>query len=217
MSTGRGERRTGAETREEILRVALQLFTEKGFEGTSTRDISAALGITKSSLYYHFPNKEAIVASLMAQRRYEVDDLVDWIVAQPPTPGLLQRAALRWLDSTTPERLQAIRLNQANQPIIKRLVDRGEDVRSAFERVVDVLVPDDVTPEDRLLTRMTFLTVSAALLAAEGTGASPSEVLATARRASIALSEAVTYPDNAVQPIPGRRRGAAAAATSSTA
>ena len=57
-STG-GERRTGAETRAEILRVALKLFTEKGFEATSIRDISGELGITKSSLYYYFENNDA--------------------------------------------------------------------------------------------------------------------------------------------------------------
>ena len=193
MTTVRGERRTGAETRAEILRVALRLFTEKGFEGTSTRDISAALGITKSSLYYHFPNKEAIVASLAVERRHEVDDLVEWIAAQPAAPDLLQRAALRWLDGTTPERLAAIRLVHANQPIMKRLVDRGEDVRSAFERVVDLFVDAHTTPQDQLLVRMTFDTLGAAILAAQGAAAGPDEIMVAARRACIALSDARTH------------------------
>lgn len=194
MSIGTGERRTGAQTRAEILRVALRLFTEKGYEGTSTRDISSALGITKSSLYYHFENKEAIVASLAAERRRDVDDLVEWILVQPATPDLPQRAVLRWVESTTPERLQAMRLAMANQPIMRRLVERGEDVRSAFDRVVDVLVPDDASPTDRLLIRMAFDTVGAALVAAEPAGTDPAEVLAAAQRASVALTEAVARP-----------------------
>jgi AcrR family transcriptional regulator len=84
------DRQAGAETRAEILRVALRLFTEKGYEGTSTRDISSALGMTKSSLYYHFRNKEEIVASLLAERRHDLDALIEWI-----TPDLAQRAASR--------------------------------------------------------------------------------------------------------------------------
>lgn len=191
MTTSTGnERRTGAETRAEILRVALKLFTEKGFEATSTRDISGALGITKSALYYHFENKGAIVASLVEERRHEVDDLIDWIAAQPAAPDLLERAALRWVEGATPERLQVMRFAQANQPVMRRLVD--SDIRSAFERVVDLLVDEDAAAEDRLLTRMAFDTVSAALLSAQGTDAGPNDVISAARHATVALARAAT-------------------------
>jgi AcrR family transcriptional regulator len=187
--TAGSDRRTGAETRAEILRVALELFTEKGFEGTSTRDISSALGITKSSLYYHFENKDAIVTGLVEQRRHELEDLVEWISAQPRTPDLLRRAAVRWVESSTPERLKVMRLAQANQPVMRRLAAGGKDVRAGFDVVIDLLVEDDATELDRLCTRMVFDTVSAALLAARGTAASPADVIAAARRATIALTD----------------------------
>jgi AcrR family transcriptional regulator len=188
-TTAGSDRRTGAETRAEILRVALELFTEKGFEGTSTRDISSALGITKSSLYYHFENKDAIVTGLVEQRRHELEDLVEWISAQPRTPDLLRRAAVRWVESSTPERLKVMRLAQANQPVMRRLAAGGKDVRAGFDVVIDLLVEDDATELDRLCTRMVFDTVSAALLAARGTAASPADVIAAARRATIALTD----------------------------
>jgi AcrR family transcriptional regulator len=195
MATARSsDRRTGAETRAEILRVALGLFTEKGFASTSTRDISEALGITKSALYYHFRNKDEIVTSLVQQRRHELDELVNWIAAQPRTPDLLQRAALRWIESTTPERLQAMRLIHANEPVLRRLVECGQDVRSGFERVIALLCDDDATEQDRLLTRMAFDTVSAALLAAQRTDASPTVVIAAARVAAVALSQRSAEP-----------------------
>ena len=47
-------------TREKILDEALTLFSEKGFEGTTVRDIASAVGITASSLYKHFESKDAI-------------------------------------------------------------------------------------------------------------------------------------------------------------
>jgi AcrR family transcriptional regulator len=185
------ERRTGAETRAEILRVALKFFTEKGFEGTSTRDISTALGITKSSLYYHFQNKDAIVLGLMEERRAELDQLVEWIAAQPASPDLLEKAALRWIGSTTPERLRLMRLAHANQPVMKRLAGDSRDIRATFGRVIDLLVAEDATEQDRLLVSMVFDTVSASLLAAQGTGADPDVVIAAARSASIALARAL--------------------------
>ncbi|MGH7918509.1 MAG: TetR/AcrR family transcriptional regulator [Candidatus Dormibacteraceae bacterium] len=184
------ERRRGAETREGILRVATRLFTERGFEGTSTRDISAALGITKSALYYHFPNKDAIVLSVLTERRGDLDRLLRWIRDQPPAPDLTRRAALRWVDSTTAEDLEGLRFAEANGPVLRRLAAGGSrlDMRSGFEEVVDLLVAPDATEEDRLYLRMAFDSVSAALLAAEGAEAPPEAILATARRATLALT-----------------------------
>lgn len=49
-----------------------------------------------------------------------------------------------------------------------------------------------LTAEERLLTRMAFDAVSAALLSAQGTDAGPNEVLTAARRATVALARAAT-------------------------
>lgn len=183
------DRRSGAETRAEILRVALRLFTEKGYEATSTRDLTEALGLTKSSLYYHFRNKEEIVSSLLTARRHDLDDLIEWIAAQPRTPDLPRRAAQRWLDSTTPEHLQAMRLAHANQPLIRRLAADGRDVRRSFDRVIDLLTDEDTSPQDRILLHMSFDTAGAALLSVTGTDADPADIIAAARRAGRALAD----------------------------
>ena len=190
-TTDGSQRRPGAQTRAGILRVALELLTEKGFGATSTRDISGALGITKSTLYYHFENKVAIVASLVEERRHEVDGPVDWIAARPASPRLLERAALGWVGGATPGRLQVMRFAHANQPVMKRLVE--SDIRSAFERVVDLLVGEGATAQERLLTLMAFDPVSAALLAARGTGIGPDDVMEAAKRATVALARASTH------------------------
>lgn len=51
-------------TRERILDVALDLFTEKGFDGTSLREIAEKLDVTKAALYYYFPSKDDILTAL---------------------------------------------------------------------------------------------------------------------------------------------------------
>ena len=65
LGTQEDARRT--DTRERILEVAARLFSERGFAGTSIRDIADALGVTKAALYYHFPSKDAILGEIVAQ------------------------------------------------------------------------------------------------------------------------------------------------------
>lgn len=56
-------KRSGAETREEIVEQALQLFTLKGYHNTSVNDLLKATGLTKGGLYGHFGSKEEIWAA----------------------------------------------------------------------------------------------------------------------------------------------------------
>ena len=52
-------------TREEILDVALSLFSTKGYDATSLSDISAMLGVSKAALFKHFDSKEEILFFVM--------------------------------------------------------------------------------------------------------------------------------------------------------
>lgn len=47
-------------THEAILDAARTLFLTRGYQGTSTRDIAKAVGITQPALYHHFDDKEVI-------------------------------------------------------------------------------------------------------------------------------------------------------------
>jgi AcrR family transcriptional regulator len=53
-----------ASTRERILDVAQDLFTDQGFDGTSMREIAQRLNISKPAIYYHFASKEEILMAL---------------------------------------------------------------------------------------------------------------------------------------------------------
>ncbi len=46
---------------ETLLNVAVRLFNERGYDGTSMEDLSRKLGITKSAIYYHVPSKEELL------------------------------------------------------------------------------------------------------------------------------------------------------------
>ena len=55
----------GGTTKDAILKASLRLFARDGFEAVSTSAIASELGMTKSALYKHFPDKRAIFDSLV--------------------------------------------------------------------------------------------------------------------------------------------------------
>jgi AcrR family transcriptional regulator len=52
-------------SRRQILETALQLFAERGFSGTSIRDIAKACGLQGPTIYSHYPSKEHVLAELV--------------------------------------------------------------------------------------------------------------------------------------------------------
>lgn len=55
------------DTKERILETALELFSRNGYAGTNVRELTAALGLVKSSMYKHFESKAAIWNALLDQ------------------------------------------------------------------------------------------------------------------------------------------------------
>ncbi|WP_234402046.1 TetR/AcrR family transcriptional regulator [Thermobifida halotolerans] len=69
--------RQQTDTRAQIRAVALELFSEKGYEKTSLREIAERLGITKAALYYHFPSKVDLLRELVQPMVDDVAALLD--------------------------------------------------------------------------------------------------------------------------------------------
>src|ERR1700683_5250036 len=90
-------RRPRGEMREAILDVAIELFTEQGYEKTSLREIADRLGVTKAALYYHFRSKEDIVASLTEDYLGQIDELIAWGRAQPAGPATRDEILCRYV------------------------------------------------------------------------------------------------------------------------
>ena len=67
--------------REQVLDAAARLFVEKGFDGTSTRDIAKATGMLPGSLYYHFSSKEDLLVAVFEEGVQRISDCVDTALA----------------------------------------------------------------------------------------------------------------------------------------
>ena len=65
------------EVRERIVAGALRLFTEKGYAGTSLREIAEAARTTKPMIYYYFRSKEGLYASTLGDLLQAFADAID--------------------------------------------------------------------------------------------------------------------------------------------
>jgi TetR/AcrR family transcriptional regulator, cholesterol catabolism regulator len=67
VNTKPGAAAEPANRRAELIRAAARLFREKGFDGTSVRDIAHAVGMRSGSSYYHFANKHELLMAVMEE------------------------------------------------------------------------------------------------------------------------------------------------------
>lgn len=103
---------TGAERRDQLVRVARAAFAERGFDGTSVEDIAARAQVSKPVVYEHFGGKEGLYAVVVDR---EVQVLHTAIRTAITTPGvgsrrLLELGALALLDyvEASPEGFQIL-------------------------------------------------------------------------------------------------------------
>lgn len=91
-------RMTAKERREQLIRVARQLFAEKGFEGTSIEEIASRAKVSKPVVYEHFGGKEGIYAVIVDR---EVEGLTTALTEALKAGGhpkvLLERTTLALL------------------------------------------------------------------------------------------------------------------------
>jgi AcrR family transcriptional regulator len=77
MARTRDAEQAGEARRARILAVAMTLFAEKGYRGTSLATVAEAAGITRSGLLHHFASKEALLAAVLAERDEQAFDAVE--------------------------------------------------------------------------------------------------------------------------------------------
>ena len=72
-----------AETREQILAAALEVFSRKGYSRTTINDIAREIGHTKGAVYWHFKNKPDLLAAMI--RHHESHFCEDLFEFHPET------------------------------------------------------------------------------------------------------------------------------------
>ena len=84
-----------ASRRIEIVRAAAKLFREKGFDGTTVRDIAGAVGMQSGSPFYYFESKHDILLAVMEQGLRDGLERTEAAVNPSQTPPERFRALVR--------------------------------------------------------------------------------------------------------------------------
>jgi AcrR family transcriptional regulator len=145
-----------------LLRVAVEVFNERGYDGTSMEDLAARLGITKSSIYHHVTGKAELL-------RLAVDRALDALFAVTAEPAATTGAAIDRLEHVV---RRSVHVLVAELPYVTLLLRvRGNTAveraalhrRREFDRVVSQLVAEaeqagDVRPDvdPALASRLLF-------------------------------------------------------------
>lgn len=85
-SPGRG--RPPKVTREELERVALTLWDERGYDAVPLAEVAAAAGVTSRTIFRYFPSKSEIVWGGFVT---DINRMRDYLEASPPEESLLSR------------------------------------------------------------------------------------------------------------------------------
>jgi AcrR family transcriptional regulator len=81
--------------RGQIVRESARLFREKGYDGTSVRDIASATGLQSGSWVYHFRTKQEILAAVMEEGLQQALERIEAIGREQLPPREHFRALLR--------------------------------------------------------------------------------------------------------------------------
>jgi AcrR family transcriptional regulator len=65
VAAGAAAKLTSDQRRAAIVAAVRRVFAEKGFHGTTTRELARAAGVSEGLLFKHFPNKEALYAAML--------------------------------------------------------------------------------------------------------------------------------------------------------
>jgi TetR/AcrR family transcriptional regulator len=69
--------RPEGDIREELMRAALKLFTQRGYSATTVRELVTEAGVTKPALYYYFGSKEGLFLELMRTHFSRLEAVID--------------------------------------------------------------------------------------------------------------------------------------------
>jgi AcrR family transcriptional regulator len=130
----------GKSTRERILDVALDLFTEKGYDKTSLREIAEQLGFTKAALYYHFASKEDILMALHMRLHDFGSEALAQMDGEEPTAAQWGRVLEQMVDQMLDNR-KILLLHERNQAAFEALHRddhdaENDDLQQRFRRVL---------------------------------------------------------------------------------
>src|SRR5499427_316500 len=147
-ATPASEARSRIDTRARIQQIAVELFSEHGYEGTSLREIAEHLGVIKAALYYHFKSKEDIILSLVEDYQAQMDALIGWAKKHPGDAENRREILNRYMHIVA-ERSQVFRMLHQNQAALNTMAEALRALKNAPLQLADQLAGPDASLRER--------------------------------------------------------------------
>jgi AcrR family transcriptional regulator len=178
------------DTRTRIQQVALDLFTEQGYEATSLREIAERLGVTKAALYYHFRTKDEIVQSLLADHGAQVDAILAWARQQPPTVQTRREFVRRYADLLFggENYVRFMHFLERNQSSAQKL-RAGAAMRQRMTDIQAILVTPGGPPAEQLRRSLAVIAMHSCWFTLRGAGITDEQRYEAALEVALSLVE----------------------------
>ncbi|MFI5427088.1 TetR/AcrR family transcriptional regulator [Aeromicrobium sp. UC242_57] len=126
-----------------LLECAISNFTERGYHGTSMRDIASDAGVTVASIYHHFPSKQEILQEIMVRTMTDTISMTrSALVASDSEPAHQLDAIVRaWTLFHTTRQQEALigasELRSLDDVGRKLVVTLRDEQEAMFREVID--------------------------------------------------------------------------------
>lgn len=150
-------------TSERIRETAASLFHTKGFNGTSMQDLASAVGITKSSVYHHFPSKQALLSEIIELTMGRVTAGVEEVASSDaPASERLRRALVLHTTAALTDRDSIACFTEEGRYLAPEFMSAHVAKRDRYERLFRGILEEGVAcgeflPQDPRLTAMALL------------------------------------------------------------
>ena len=141
---------TSRDTKAEIHRAALELFSSKGYEKTSLREIAERVGITKASLYYHYSSKQDLLRAIVGTFFDEMHEVIRDIDTVPWSPEAERERIAAYLDVAIRHRDTGPALLRDMGAVLAAYEDSMDELIAALRRFHVWLAGPDASPADLL-------------------------------------------------------------------
>ncbi len=115
--------------RRQILAAATDVFSRKGYAGTTLDDITAAANLSKGAIYWYFDSKAELFNTILGERSSVFLELLEEAAQAAPTPlAALEQMWLRWMEA-----LETDRAYQAYARLAHLRIEIGVEPRESLE------------------------------------------------------------------------------------
>lgn len=148
----------GGRSRDELMNVATRIFAQKGFRGTSIRDIAEAHGVSVSNIYHHFGNKEGLWLAIIEQTVKDLPRQLTAAAQSQSEPVDRLRDIVRTHLEFIEHHQQEVRIFFVNESMLSP--DGAKIIRNTQKKILDIYMKEISSMKELGLLRIKHVKIT---------------------------------------------------------